>query len=61
VNGTDQEEEEEEEEEEVSSSSPKQIMHPTYTLEHAPLRLKYAIIEHVFMNSIQLDKNSSPR
>jgi hypothetical protein len=44
------EEEEEEEEEEASSNSPKQVMHSTNILEHAPILLKCVVNEHVFTN-----------
>ena len=48
------------EEEEASSSSPKQILHPTNTLEHTLLILKYMINEHVFMTLVSLNKNFNP-
>ena len=43
-----------------SLSSPKQILHPTSTLEHASIFLICNVRDHVFMNLIPLNKNLSP-
>ena len=51
---------EEEEEEEASPSSLKQFMHSTNTLERALILWKYMINEHVIMNLMSLNKNSTP-
>ena len=44
---------------EASLSSPKQIVHFTNTLEHAMMSLESIVNEHIFMNLVPLDQNSS--
>jgi hypothetical protein len=46
---------------EASLSLPKDIMHSTYTLEHALIFLKCMISEHIFVNLVPLNINLSPR